>query len=401
MNTGLGFEKRLTFMRGIYYYSLSANSKEKQETDVGMINNFNEDCLNRFLSRLESEGIHNLSNIENEIDEKSFELSRDLRFDEISLCIMGDQYSGKSLILNSIAKIIFSKALVSSISHCVLFFVLNFSFHYEDLLHVNSLCSLIIETYFKSLNSSTHQSRLFVQQLKDFYDDILILEGFPKLNPLLENQEFIDIESLISLGKDIRCAFQKKSTLYDQLNFIFTIPNRLNHALHIHHILYIFEAFDCANIIIRDDFMKKDINILNLFISIFRKASYIITSESDSILTNHFRETRSKIIYSDKFISINSNKQISIPSLHIDIRINDCNGAPLIVSQFFDLILLIEKSRYYESDSIIYNDSINTIWCSFKKLCFLIHNNEGSQITTEIMNCVSVSLPQNINLTCH
>lgn len=251
---------------------------------------------------------------------------------DIKYAITGPRLSGKTSILYYMAAIFMRKLILCGETANFLMFPINFQLHDIVIDQPRELYELFIETAFTASRYCQLSFLPCAQSLRQWFLNIATIKPFRKI-PQIEG---VDLKSLTDIGQQFYNCFNsnRPERSYTQLcDLLVQFPNIFAKAIGLERAILILDHYEEAGDVLGVALTNNLSNYL-----------YFVSSQFDKDFYEIFKVIECKFVYTDKAITVQENRILSIPESILQISIDDCLGCPGFISAFLKICSLLEKS---------------------------------------------------------
>lgn len=337
------------------------------------------------------------SPVSQDLADFAFKIIDERPISNYNIAILGPRYSGKTMILHSVAMTTYRKLLNSDLHEDYLMFPLNLQLHQIYMDDPVQFYPIIINIAFNSARYARFELLPYLLPLRQWFLQASTIGTMTKLPAGLAEMPHVSLEALTELGKELHNCFHKPDGLKNFYQLIFEFPNKFAQAIGLKSAFMIVDHFDCGLPVI-----TKSIS------AAIKDSPYILGSQTDSLFYKVLKVPKKQIeeITTENLITYADNRQIFIAELSIKIGIEQMMGCPGFITSFVHICDMVEKfeektaisSKYATIMAKIDTSRRVEIFQEFNKLCLALANGNNEVVTFDMLNALNDEPLYNIKI---
>ena len=260
-------------------------------------------------------------------------------FDKVKFAIYGQRFSGKTMVLNSIATTYYRKLALAGINGTFLPFPIDFALNNVLLDDEVQAYQLFVRISFESVRYSCPQILPIYDFLLNWFKGLTDTLSPKPLSPAVKEIKGINEKKLKEMGRSLVSAFTfkettkssrkttRRSVIYEAIT---SFPCDLCEAVGLKQPIFIIDHADQCN----EDMAKALISVLD-------DNLYIMASQVDSEFFSTFQLKQATPLYSDSIIKEEPTHRMLLVDSGTFLSEKDCSGCPGYLSAFYDICNLV------------------------------------------------------------
>ena len=340
------------------------------------------------------------SPVDTALNEWALSMLNEIPLEKVQFEITGPRYSGKTMMLSTMASVFFRKIISSSDRNNYLMFPFNMALHALNLDNPIQLYPSFINIIFNAVRYARFELLPFMLPLKQWFLSASTYGTMTKIPAELSNIPGVDSKAIISLGKQFHSAFHgDKIDVTNFINLVFALPGNLARAIGMKGAIYIIDHVDCATP-----------EAIKALMASIKSTPFIVASQNDRLFTRHFKLKNCAQLTTENSIDIDDPRELFISELQLRFGANSLMGCPGFMASFARLCEIVERNLKMEEKASLkgtrYSQIVPKISIfrrgeaeqEFKKFALALAMANSPIITFDVINGIDDDKPISIKI---